>query len=182
MTSLAALAAGDAQAQSAIWGYGFVAAGTAELVSAVVTSYERDNLTPTGFRIYRNVDSTIAWGGGIELQAPRNVGIAAEVGAVHRIDEPYYPGGLLAVNAVYHLRADRPLAPFVTGGYSFGLDAQHGLDFGGGVHYWLTDRTGLRLEMRATRLNDSFQSALVPDVSQWLFAVRGGLSFARRRF
>lgn len=179
---LVAFGACDAQAQSAIWGYGFAGAGAAEIVSVVATSYERDNVTPTSFQIYRNVDSTIEWGGGIEWHSAGGVGIGAEVGALHRVEEPYYPGGLLAANAVYHFQANRPLAPFVTGGYSFGLDAQHGLDLGGGINYWLTERAGLRLDVRATRLTQNFRSAVWPDVSEWLVAVRGGLNFARRRF
>ena len=115
IVAFATLGACEAQAQSSIWGYGFAGAGAAEIVSVVATSYERDNVTPTSFQIYRNVDGTVAWGGGVEWQSAGGVGIGAEVGALHHVDEPYYPGGLLAVNAVYHFQANRPFAPFVTG-------------------------------------------------------------------
>jgi hypothetical protein len=177
---LTGVAASDARAQSAVWGYGFVAPGILDDASVVATSYGPDHVTATSFQIYRNVEGIIAWGGGIELQSASGVGVAAEVGAVHRIEEPYYPGGLMALNAVYHLQADRPFTPFVTGGYSFGMDAQHGFDLGAGISYWSGSRTALRLEVRATQLKTDIPGW--PEPSEWVVAFRGGLNFARRRF
>jgi hypothetical protein len=58
--------------------------------------------------------------------------------------------GLASVNLSYHFNNSRKLAPFVTGGGSLAFrgGAAGGGNIGGGVHYWMRDNLGLRLEVR----------------------------------
>lgn len=63
-----------------------------------------------------------------------------------------YGVGLLSVNGSYHLNRDAhwKVAPFVTAGYSLAFrgGSENLFNVGGGLSYWLSDRTGLRLEFR----------------------------------
>ena len=176
-------AASEAAAQSTLWAYGFVAPGIYRTASVIATSYERDFVTPRTFEIFRDTEPVVAWGGGVEWQFYKRVAIAADVGAMHLIEEPYYPGGLLAVNGAYHFgESQQRWVPFLAAGYSFGLDAQRGFDGAVGVNYWFRQRAGLRLELRATSLKYDIESPNWPDPSEWMIGFRAGLNFARRSF
>jgi len=59
--------------------------------------------------------------------------------------------GLLSANLSYHFNQSRRLVPFVTGGATLGFRSgatAGGGNFGGGVHYWFSERAALRLEFR----------------------------------
>ena len=57
--------------------------------------------------------------------------------------------GTFSPNVSYHFRNTK-LSPFLTGGYTlFFRDGRaNGFNFGGGVDYWLSNKTGLRFEVR----------------------------------
>jgi hypothetical protein len=65
------------------------------------------------------------------------------------------------------------VVPFITGGYSllFGSGAAHGLNFGGGVNWWMRDRLALRLEAR----DHIFPVHRGPTPQAWEFRI--GFSF-----
>ena len=93
-------------------------------------------------------------GGGGEVLLFRGLAVGGELGAMGR------PGdgvGLFSVGPSYHfLRASSKskLVPFVDGGYTrpFGNDtftySDNLFNFGGGFHYWVFKRVGLRVEFR----------------------------------
>ena len=83
----------------------------------------------------------------------KGLGIGAEVGYVAPTQSFNSGLGLVSVDGSYHfISSDRTkkVAPFITGGYSllFGPGAANGLNFGGGVNWWMRDRLALRLEAR----------------------------------
>lgn len=123
------------------------------------------------------------WGGGFEWQFYKSLGIAAEVGIVHLLEAPEYPGGMLSVNGSYYFRNARPgeksLVPFVTAGYTLDPFSTSSFNLGGGVNYWSRGRMGLRLEVRD---HVSGQPAGVclgnnPDCRNWFLEFRVGLNF-----
>jgi hypothetical protein len=60
--------------------------------------------------------------------------------------------GVFSTNGLYSFSTDlnSKTVPFVTGGYSmfFRSGVGHAINFGGGMHYWFSDRAGLRVEFR----------------------------------
>jgi len=109
------------------------------------------------------------FGAGGEALVNKGLGVGAEIGYL----APFNSGsgiGLFSGNTSYHFSRSSKLVPFVTGGYSaaFRSGAIHGGNFGGGVHYWMTDHLGLRLE---------FRDHIFSSDSPHLFQFRVGLSF-----
>ena len=113
------------------------------------------------------------FGGGGEGFVKGGLSLGAEIGGyvpARQFDEGI---GILSAGVGYHfLKASKSgkVVPFVNGGYSllFRSEAESGVHFGGGVHYWFKDRVGLRFEVRdqaAVRYNLHF------------VAFRVGLSF-----
>ena len=81
------------------------------------------------------------------------VSAGAEVGYLTPIQN--FSGGIgtLSPNLVVRFRAKdehNRLEPFATGGYTLFFRTGHanGLNFGGGVDYWVKDHVGLRFEVR----------------------------------
>ena len=70
--------------------------------------------------------------------------------------------GVGSVNGSFNLLPGK-ISPFVTGGYTlfFRSGTANGYNFGGGVHYWLTEGTGLRFEVRDNVLRDYGQQHFV---------------------
>ncbi len=61
--------------------------------------------------------------------------------------------GIASVTGGYHFEAagsGKKVVPFASGGYSllFRSGSTSGVNFGGGVNYWMKDRVGLRFEVR----------------------------------
>lgn len=110
------------------------------------------------------------FGGGGEGLVANGLGMGAEVGYL----APFRSGGegigLFSAGPSYHFNRASKLVPFVTGGYSaaFRSGASHGGHVGGGVHYWMKEHVGLRLE---------FRDHVFSSDSPHLFQFRVGLSF-----
>jgi hypothetical protein len=70
--------------------------------------------------------------------------------------------GVASVNGSFNLKPGR-ISPFVTGGYTlfFRSGTASGYNFGGGVHYWLRDRVGLRFEVRDNAVPDYYDQHFV---------------------
>ena len=95
---------------------------------------------------------TLQFGGGAEANLYKGLGIGLEIGYFSPM-EAFGDGiGIFSVNGQYIFGLENPrrFKPFVTGGYSlaFRSSTANAMNFGGGIHYWLSNRLGLRLEIR----------------------------------
>lgn len=111
-------------------------------------------------------------GGGGEFLVGSGLGLGGELGLLaHSASDGL---GLASANVSYHFGgrdSARDLAPFLTGGGSaaFGnRTTAGGVNFGGGLQYWLRERLALRMEVR-----DFIFSSDSPHT--WIFRV--GLAF-----
>lgn len=92
-------------------------------------------------------------GGGGEGFFMRNVGLGADVGYLTPIRSWSDGIGTFSPSFIARFRANRDedrLEPFVAGGYTlfFRQGTASGVNFGGGINYWFTDRGGVRFELR----------------------------------
>jgi hypothetical protein len=89
-------------------------------------------------------------GGGGEGIIAGGFGVGGELGYLASTRDTSNGFGLGSVNLSYHFNRAQKLVPFVTGGGSVGFrgGATGGGNIGGGVHYWMSDNVGLRLEVR----------------------------------
>ena len=92
-------------------------------------------------------------GGGGEGLVYKGLGAGGEIGWMFPSRSFLCGVGLASANASYHwnARSHWKVSPFVTGGYAvaFRGGAVNLVNAGGGFHYWLRERTGLRVEYRA---------------------------------
>ena len=105
------------------------------------------------------------YGAGGEGLLYKGLSAGAEVGYAH----PWggFGGGLgvLSANGGYFFRDARSVSakivPFVNGGYTllFRSGSESGLNIGGGVISWFSERVGLRLEVRDHLFSDGGQYA-----------------------
>ena len=95
-------------------------------------------------------DVVINVGGGGEGILGKGFGVGGEVGYLTNTRDTGSGVGLASVNLSYHFNRAQKLVPFVSGGGSvaFRSGATGGGNIGGGVHYWMSDNVGLRLEVR----------------------------------
>ena len=100
-------------------------------------------------------------GGGGEALIKR-VGIGGEIGYLGPWDRLSDGFGVGNVNGSFNFRPGK-VSPFVTGGYTlfFRNGTLNGYNFGGGVNYWLSGRTGLRFEVRDNVMPDYEDTHLV---------------------
>jgi len=114
--------------------------------------------------------SYFQFGGGGDVLAYKGLGLGAEIGYLAPFESKGEGAGLFSANTSYHFARSSKLVPFVTGGFSsvFRGGSSQGGNVGGGVHYWMNDHLGLRLEVR-----DHIFSSDAPH----LFQFRVGLSF-----
>ena len=115
-------------------------------------------------------NATLAYGAGGEGFLWKGLALGADVGYMHPARLAGAGFGLLSVNPSYHfVNRHNPgrVVPFVTAGYSLGF--RNGVanfwNWGGGATVWMTDRLGLRLEVRDVRdhqyrFNTSFRVGL----------------------
>jgi hypothetical protein len=93
-----------------------------------------------------------------------------------------YPTGRFSLNGSYRFNRDEregpSTVPFITGGYSRVSDF-NGINLGTGIDYWFRERTGLRFEIRGTRVEKPAQYNFVPHPVVLEFRV--GLNFHRPR-
>lgn len=92
------------------------------------------------------------FGGGGEVNLYKGLGIGAEIGYLSSYREIEEGVGVFSLNGLYSFKKDRrdKAVPFVSGGYSMFFREGHmnAVNFGGGLNYWFSDKTGLRLEFR----------------------------------
>jgi len=116
---------------------------------------------------------TLHVGGGGEAILYKGLGIGAELGYLVPMEEMSQGFGLVSLNGVYVFRrgGKARVEPFLTGGGTVVISggAYGGINFGGGVHYWMRKRVGLRIEFRDHVPTESFNSHL--------FEGRIGISF-----
>lgn len=98
----------------------------------------------------------LGFGGGAETLVYKGLGLGGEIGYLLPRSAPSGGYGLLSANPSYHfVNRKKPgkLAPFVTGGYSlaFRSGSISMFNYGGGVTYWLSEKIGLRFEVREHR-------------------------------
>jgi hypothetical protein len=93
-------------------------------------------------------------GGGGEGHLVGKLGLAGEIGVLKPVTNPYgMTTGLASVAPTIHFLAvtsQQKFDPFIDGGFSllFGRGVATGLNYGGGMNYWLRSRLGLRVEFR----------------------------------
>lgn len=98
--------------------------------------------------------SFIHVGGGGEASLTERFALGGEIGVLKPLtNRDAITVGLLSLNPAYHFLAtssQHKADPFVTGGVScpFGKGGAIGLNYGGGINYWLKSRFGLRVEFR----------------------------------
>jgi hypothetical protein len=100
-------------------------------------------------------------GAGGEVLLFRGLAVGGELGAMGR---PGDEVGLYSIDSSYHFshaRGKSKLVPFIEGGYTRafgnrGSPYPNIFNFGGGVHYWVFKRVGLRLEFRDYVAQHSF--------------------------
>ena len=162
-------------ARGGLWGYVF--AGPGVYRNEVTIDRGRFRGKHTAFDVVQETYRSGSYGGGVEWQVFKSVGVSGEVGT--QIVSGY-PHGMLSANVSYRFRSAPPeqptLVPFVTGGYSL-VDAP-GVNIGVGVDQWLRGGRGLRLEFRATRLRQERRLDFVPHA--WLLDFRVGWNFGRQ--
>jgi len=97
-----------------------------------------------------NSDALINVGGGGEGYFGNGAGIGAEIGYLTSTRNTGSGIALASVNGSYHFNRSGKAVPFLTGGASIAGAgfASGGGNFGGGVNYWMTNRLGLRFEVR----------------------------------
>lgn len=105
-----------------------------------------------GFGAINAEESVLHFGGGGEVNLYRGLGFGVEAGY---LAPTRYLGegiGILSLDGQYTFNTGKSgkLKPFLTGGYSLAFRDGHAnaINFGGGVHYWFSRHTGLRVEFR----------------------------------
>jgi hypothetical protein len=97
-------------------------------------------------------EATLHVGGGGEAVFWDSLGVGAEIGFLGPFESLGDGVGVFSVNGSYHFlpNAGRRLRPFATGGYTLGFrDGTESLfNFGGGFHYWVKPKFGIRVEFR----------------------------------
>jgi hypothetical protein len=90
------------------------------------------------------------FGGGGEALIYKGAGIGAELSYVTPWSSYSAGIGLFSLDGSYHFARSRKISPFVTGGYSLAFRQGHInlVNFGGGVNCWISNRIGIRLELR----------------------------------
>lgn len=95
-------------------------------------------------------EGTFHFGGGGEGFLYKGLAAGGEIGYVAPWKDSGQGIGLLSLDGSFHLKRSSRLSPFVTGGYSLAFRSGHanGVNYGGGVNWWISEGKGLRLEFR----------------------------------
>ncbi len=105
-----------------------------------------------GFGSVNSEESMIHFGGGGEVNLYKGLGFGAEIGYLSPINYMGSGIGILSIDGQYTFGTGGPgkVRPFLTGGYTLAFRNGHAnaINFGGGIHYWFSNRTGLRVEFR----------------------------------
>lgn len=113
-------------------------------------------VAPGGSTCDGNTLSTVQFGGGGEALFYKGVGIGGDIGYLAPTRGLGDGIGMFSLNGVYQANGSSRITPFVTGGFTlaFRSGTANGFNLGGGIHYWFSDRQGLRLEFRDHLLMD----------------------------
>ena len=99
-----------------------------------------------------NGTGTYHFGGGGEFNIYRGLGMGVEIGYLAPMKNVGGGFGVFSTNGLYSFSTDMnsKIVPFVTAGYSllFRSGYANAFNFGGGAHYWFSDKAGLRFEFR----------------------------------
>ena len=99
-----------------------------------------------------NGTGTYHFGTGGEFNIYRGLGMGVEIGYLTPMKNMGSGIGVFSANGLYSFSTDlsSKIVPFVTAGYSllFRSGYANAFNFGGGAHYWFSDRVGLRFEVR----------------------------------
>jgi hypothetical protein len=100
--------------------------------------------------------STLGMGAGGDALVYRGLGASIDLGYIFPRQDPGCGIGLLSLNPSYHFtNPNRPgkVMPFITAGYglAFRGTTANAWNYGGGVTWWFSGKTGLRLEARDYR-------------------------------
>jgi len=124
---------------------------------------------------FGSTTGTLHFGGGGEGFFYKGLAIGAEAGFLAPMKSFSGGSGLVSVDGSYHFSSGKTkkVVPFISGGYSllFGSGGANGLNFGGGVNWWMRDRLALRLEARDHILSVGVR----PTPQAWEFRI--GFSF-----
>ena len=131
-------------------------AGTIMMTTNLLSQDQEDTRGRTyAFLAPGRVDDepTLHIGFGGETPLYKGLNLGAELGLIRAGTDLEGTAGLLAVNGSYHFRnvtRSARLVPFITGGTSlaFPYGGALGVNFGGGLNYWIHDRMGWRAEFR----------------------------------
>lgn len=122
----------------------------------------------------RGSATTLHVGGGGELLTNIGVGIGAEGGYLFPPRTPDKGLGTGSLNGYYHFvdQGRSRWDPYVSGGYTglFRSGYLNAGNYGGGVNYWVSPSTGVKIEFR-----DHVASAFGRNVHYWAFRV--GINF-----
>lgn len=93
---------------------------------------------------------TLHVGGGGEALLYKGIGVGVEIGYLTPWRNLSGGIGVFSANGSYHFTQNRRLSPFVTAGYTLGFrnGSANLFNFGGGVNWWMSERSGMRLEFR----------------------------------
>lgn len=93
---------------------------------------------------------TLHFGGGGEGFLFKGLAVGGELGYLAPTKSFGSGVGLLSVDGSYHVGRNRRVVPFLTSGYSLAFrgGTANLVNFGGGITYWVGNRTGIRLELR----------------------------------
>lgn len=98
-----------------------------------------------------NTEGTFHVGGGGEVFVYREVAAGAEIGYLAPWKAAGDGSGMFSLDGSLHFDRTARLTPFVTAGYTR-AGGSDGVNFGGGVEWWIRERKGLRLEFRDHRM------------------------------
>lgn len=100
---------------------------------------------------FGNTQGTFHVGGGGEVFLYREVAAGAEIGYLAPWKSAGDGTGMFSLDGSLHFDRTAKLIPFITAGYTR-AGGSNGVNFGGGIEWWLRERKGLRLEFRDHRM------------------------------
>ncbi len=125
---------------------------------------------PGAYVGYSENRATMHIGAGGEGLVYRGFALGAEAGILGAV-QGSDPLGLLSIDGSYVFSRSRKLSPFLAGGYSLtgGNGRRNLVNVGGGVNWWLGERTGVRFELR--------EHAYADGSNRHIFEARIGFAF-----
>jgi hypothetical protein len=104
-----------------------------------------------GPTVFIGEGTALHFGGGGEGLVYKGLGVGGEIGYLGVIEDLGRGVGVFSLNGSYNFRRSKKISPFITSGPSLALgndSAGFVMNLGGGLHWWIKDRIGLRFEVR----------------------------------